>query len=124
VAELSLRIESGQGWLVARVDGPYHFAQLMALIPSIGSAVRAARARALLLDMTGIAFARMGMSDRFEVAVSFTQQALLIPVAVVGTEAMVDPRRFGELVAQNRGLAVRVFTEIAAAEAWLRGLQG
>lgn len=124
MADLALRVELGQGWLVARVDGPYHFAQLKALIPQLGTAVREAGARALLIDMTGIAPARMGISDRFELAVGLTQHVSQIPVAVVAPGALVDPRRFGELVARNRGLAVRVFTEIPSAEAWLRGLPG
>ena len=39
----------------------------------------------------------------------------------VGHEPLVDKRRFGETVATNRGLTVRVFTDYQQAIEWLSG---
>ena len=42
-----------------------------------------------------------------------------IRIAMVGKPELLDPRRLGELVAQNRGVDGRVFTDLAVAEEWL-----
>jgi len=39
--------------------------------------------------------------------------------AIVGNHPLVDPKRFGETVAVNRGVNVRAFTEMKQALAWL-----
>lgn len=39
--------------------------------------------------------------------------------AFLGNHPLVDPKKFGETVAVNRGLNVKVFTEIKEALAWL-----
>jgi hypothetical protein len=39
--------------------------------------------------------------------------------AFVGSNPLVDPKRFGETVAVNRGINLRVFTEMKEALAWL-----
>jgi hypothetical protein len=38
---------------------------------------------------------------------------------MVGLAELLDPRRLGELEAQNRGVDGRVFTDRTAAEEWL-----
>jgi hypothetical protein len=42
-----------------------------------------------------------------------------IRAALLGSEPMIHPERFGELVAVNRGADMRVFTDEAEAEQWL-----
>ena len=44
-----------------------------------------------------------------------------IKVAVVVSPGLVEPRRLSELVAQNRGVDVRIFLALAAVEKWLKG---
>src|SRR5262245_58992916 len=44
-----------------------------------------------------------------------------IKVAFVCRPEQVDPRKFGTLVAQNRGVTVETFTDFQAAEEWLLG---
>ncbi len=61
-------------------------------------------------------------SERFragERAVIFSEFGL--KVAVVASPEQVEPRRLAELVAQNRGVDVRIFLDLAAAEEWLLG---
>ena len=43
-----------------------------------------------------------------------------IKVAVVASLSLVEPRRLAELVAQNRGVDVRIFLDLAEAEIWLQ----
>jgi NOL1/NOP2/fmu family ribosome biogenesis protein len=44
-----------------------------------------------------------------------------IKVAVVASHSLVEPRRLAEVVAQNRGVDVRIFLDLAEAEKWLQG---
>jgi hypothetical protein len=39
--------------------------------------------------------------------------------AYVGSQPLVEPQRFGETVAVNRGINLKVFTEMKEALAWL-----
>jgi|SRR5262249_37770430 len=43
----------------------------------------------------------------------------LIKVAVVGRPEQLDRKKFGEMVARNRRVNARVFTNVQAAEKWL-----
>ena len=66
--------------------------------------------------------------DRYNLAASSTKKYLdeklngkvsSCRFAFVGNHPLVDPKRFGETVAINRGLNVKVFTEIKEALDWL-----
>jgi hypothetical protein len=78
---------------------------------------------AILMDgrkLTGELFTTM---ERFKVGEAFANLQRSLPyaprVAVVGNEPLVDPNRFGETVAVNRGALGRVFTDIDEATRWL-----
>jgi hypothetical protein len=45
-------------------------------------------------------------------------------LAFLGKEPIVDPARFGEVVARNRGVNARAFTNEVEARAWLREQTG
>jgi hypothetical protein len=47
-----------------------------------------------------------------------------IKEAVVTSPGLVEPRRLAEVVAQNRGMDVRIFLTLAEAEKWLKGEPG
>jgi len=117
--QLALQVETGQDWLVARVRGAFDLARLMALITAIADAAKATRSRAVLIDLTEIT-GNPTLSDRFNIATRVAAQGFGVPIAVVGPEATLDPRKFGELVARNRGVEVKVFSQFDSAEAWLR----
>jgi hypothetical protein len=42
-----------------------------------------------------------------------------VRLAVLGNEPIIDPNRFGEIVATNRGANVKVFTDDPMALEWL-----
>ena len=64
--------------------------------------------------------------DRFNIAVYFTRKSRQHPktrnvqIAVVGFPPIIDPNRFGETVAINRGLNVNVTDDIEKALNWLK----
>jgi hypothetical protein len=87
------------------------------LIQRIGTAIGSRPTRSLLADLSGVT-GPISDLDRL----SFAQAAARwpkIPCATVFHPRMADPRRFGESVAQNRGLNLRVFTDLTEARAWI-----
>lgn len=107
------------GWLEARFRGPFSaegFNHQMDL------ALRACRERdlpRLLVDTTAL----IGMPstlDRFQIGVHGADAAKdLRKAAVFALPAQIDPKKFGAVVARNRGLQVDVFSERAKALDWL-----
>lgn len=61
--------------------------------------------------------------ERFKLGDAFStiQRKYNPPIcfAVVGDEPIIDPERFGETVAVNRGVLGKVFTDIDEAVAWV-----
>jgi hypothetical protein len=62
--------------------------------------------------------------DRYEGAAFLTEQVFRAPewisaIAVVGQPPLIDPARFGETVARNRGINGRVFTDVDEAVGWI-----
>jgi hypothetical protein len=57
--------------------------------------------------------------DRYSLGMQMGRHWRTIPYALVAHPSMVDPRRFGELVARNRGMNGRVFTDRTEAGRWL-----
>lgn len=72
------------------------------------------------LDLTG---APPTVMDRFTMGKYLSELYLTyggkIRMAIVGNEPYIDPGRFGETVAKNRGGYVGVFTSMADALGWL-----
>ena len=78
---------------------------------------------AVLIDARGIAPPELSLMQRFDMAVHVAgmhrRQVPRIRLAVIGSEPIVHPQRFGEIVATNRGANVRVFTDEQLALDWL-----
>lgn len=86
---------------------------------AVGSGVRH-----LLVDTTRLVSTTPGTTfERLRLGESGAAGAAAsgIRIAFVGREPFLDPERFGETVAVNRGLNVRVFTDEVAALTWLAG---
>jgi len=76
----------------------------------------------ILVDVRGLA-GNPSVSDRYDVgmfiATRCAERHFDIRIALVGKEPLVDPERFGELVARNRFAKGRVFSETHEALTWL-----
>ena len=103
--------------------GTYALADAIALYAEAFEITARAGRDAVLIDVRQITGREPGLTDRYDQAVAVAEfQAARLPrirVAILGHEPMVHPERFGEIVAQNRGAQVRVFTDESAALAWL-----
>ncbi len=93
-------------------------AWVLELITRIGEAVTTRPTSSLLADLGGVTGAFTDL-DRLTFGQAVASRWIRIPYAVVFHPALVDPRRFGEMVARNRGVNIRVFTEVGEAIAWL-----
>ncbi len=80
--------------------------------------------RAILVDATGLHGYSPTTMDRFGLgeAIAGMQRSTrtAVWIAFVGKEPIVDPDRFGETVALNRGGLAKVFEDTDEAAAWIR----
>jgi L-ribulose-5-phosphate 3-epimerase UlaE len=79
--------------------------------------------RELLLDGNGLsAYEPPSILDRYQFITTLADIAAgAMRIAIVLPEEVLDPQRFGTLVATNRGLVSNVFTSEETALAWLDG---
>ena len=110
-------------WLVVRLTGPVVVEWMVDLVAQIATSMRAVPTAAVLVD-TREAFGSFDDLGRYRFAMAAVNEAIGGPIAYVGREPFLDPGRFGEVVARNRGVNVRVFTDEPAARAWLREQTG
>ena len=109
-------------WMLVHARGVFALAWFKAFIREVIATAQATVPvpRALLIDIRELTDARMSDVDRYDLGVLAARDSIGVPIALVGPESMVDARRFGESVARNRGLNLRVFTDLDEAMAWLR----
>jgi Holliday junction resolvase len=118
---LKINIEKKADYLVANFSGQANLQEVGNRFESLAVHCRSAKRNKLLMNISAIK-AVPSFSERFragERAVIFSEFG--IKVAVVASPDQVEPRRLAELVAQNRGVDVRIFLDLAAAEEWLLG---
>lgn len=116
------RIEQTPEWILVHARGVFALAWFKQLIQQVvATAQKTVPApRAMLVDLREVTSVRMSDMDRYDVGVLAARESVGAPIAMVASEEFVDPRRFGEVVARNRGLNVRVFTDMDEATTWLR----
>jgi hypothetical protein len=84
-------------------------------------AVRACRPRKLsllLVDVTRLQ-ATLTTIDRYEISSHGAREATELKVALFSPPELIDPKKFGVMVARNRGMTVDIFTDREKALAWL-----
>lgn len=116
---VKIKIEKRVDYLVAKFSGEANLQEIGQRFESLAVRCRKERKHKLLIDVTAIKAAPT-FSDRYragESAVVFAEFG--IKIAMVGMAALIDPRRLGELVAQNRGVNGRVFSDLEEAKKWL-----
>jgi hypothetical protein len=126
--ELVLALEPRPGYLLAFVTGAFEQKPAQALFVRVMEAAIEHRLPKILVDCTGMS-GTMSTIQRFEFArfVANRQQMAIFDgklgepsrLAVVGNVPLVDPHRFGETVAVNRGAKIRVVDKREEAMQWL-----
>lgn len=91
---------------------------MLGLIDQVGHAAETHPTRSVLVDVRAIRITYTDL-DRYTLGVQVGRRWRNIPYAMVSAPDVVDPRRFGELVAQNRGVIGRLFIDLNEAVEWL-----
>lgn len=110
--------EQRSGLLIVTARGIIQIDWFIGLIGDIAIRSEMNKSKGILVDGREIT-GQMSFVDRYRAGYKAANSWLMVPVAIVGSETLVDPGRLGEMVARNRGVNVRVFTEITEAERWL-----
>jgi len=116
---MQLQMEEKPDYLVARFIGSGVAEEAWPQFELIAENCKRTKNDKLLIDATR-AEVKVSLVERFLTAkrtVIFAQYGL--KVAVVEIPERIDSQRFGELVAQNRGVNIRVFSDYQAAVNWL-----
>jgi hypothetical protein len=112
-------MEQMPGYLAARFVGAGVSSEATRQFESIAEYCRRTKNDKLLIDTTEYDV-KVSIFDRF-----FLGERLLvfarhrIKVVFVSRPEQLDPRKFGVLVARNRGVSADVFTDFQSAEEWL-----
>jgi hypothetical protein len=124
--QYSISINSDQHFLRVTVEGWFSLQNAIEILTTAIDHALLHEKKSLLIDVNKLT-GSISLTDRFRFSETITgyyiQHALgkIGKIAVVGQEPIVDPNRFGETVARNRGLNVFVFTDTEQAIQWLSG---
>jgi hypothetical protein len=101
--------------------GVVSFDETVALVRAAIVAARENRARELLVDTRElVGFDSPATFQRFLAAVNWAEAAnASLRLAMVARAELIDPDKFGVIVAANRGLVSNIFPTEAEARAWL-----
>ena len=108
-------------YLLLHCAGVYDYPSAVMIFDQAFDAAKAEGLCAVLVDARQVEGAPTTM-DRYNWGVHIANRSaagLRIWIAVVGNEGIIDPDRFGETVAFNRGAFGRAFTDFTEAIAWL-----
>jgi hypothetical protein len=123
----AIRFTTTGTYLHAWISGVFSMHDAAAALEAVFAEYAAGTASGMLLDLRELQGVPATM-DRYKVGMLYSAHAVKMAqarpghklrLAVVGHEPLIDPQRFGEDVAVNRGVNVRVFTDFDAAHAWL-----
>jgi hypothetical protein len=117
---IQLQIEERNGYLAAKYTGAGTVEEGLRLFEFIAENCRRKNYSRLLIDCTGGRAEGAHFIDRYAIGERLQIFARYgVKVASLLTDEQIDPRRFGEQVARNRGVDVRAFTDLQEAEEWL-----
>ncbi len=112
-----------QGCGAFRPTGEVGLDEAVRLVTAAIKLTREQKIRKLMVVTSGLTgFASPSLSARYFFINEWAQAAGgFVRIAVVARPEMIDPNRFGIMVAANRGLKAEVFVAEEAAMAWLQG---
>lgn len=116
---LGLKFSLRPGCLMVSVQGRQIVENKAATIQQIADKMREHAVRAALLTTHGVP-GPVSFMDRFQLGTLAGRYLAGMSIGVLARPDQADPQKIGQLVAKNRGVAVEVFTDPAAAEAWVK----
>jgi hypothetical protein len=119
--DLPERFEIGEGHAIHRPAGDVSFQEALDLLSEAIVYCRENGIRRLLIDTTKLTgFAAPGTAERFSMGERLARDArAAVKVAMVAKAELLDPSRFGVIVARNRGFFTKAFSSEPEAWKWL-----
>lgn len=112
--------EDEQRFVRVRLTGFWAIPKESPLTKPILAECQARKQDLLLIDFSGVENQKLSLAERFRLGMNALDFAgKLRKIAAVGRPGLVDRQRFGEMVARNRGINIRVFTSLDDATRWL-----
>ena len=103
-----------------QLTGAWNVDDYPGVIDAIIEECETRRQNLLLIDFLELGWDRVSTFDRFRMGTGAVTLAWKVSrLAALARPDQIDPERFGERVARNRGLNVRLFTDPQEAERWL-----
>ena len=121
---IELTFEERTSYLYARAVGIFNLREAKDCFRRIVEVAAQEKLLRVLFDARDLK-GNMTTMDRYTLGDSLTKEILekknqVLPrIAIVGNEPFIDPQRFGETVARNRGSLLKVTTDIDQALQWL-----
>ncbi len=107
--------------------GAYEKQALLDLLEAALDYAASSGVTAVLVDISEVE-GSPSTAERFEMGEAFAEiqlgKSVIVAIAIVGREPMIDPERFGETVALNRCAVGKVFTDPVEAVNWLEHTSG
>jgi hypothetical protein len=116
---IELQMEDASGYMVARFTGEGKAEEALLYFEQIVEQCTRTNNKKLLIDCTKAKteITIVEMYEQGEGAKLFSRHG--IKIAVVVPEEKLEPEKFSEMVARNRGVDACVFTDYQTAEKWL-----
>jgi hypothetical protein len=115
-----MNFEFLEGYVTFRPSAHGSFSEAVSIIATSLSTATLLRVDRFLVDATGLTgFPSPNHWQRFWMATEWADITRGLRLAVVAREELIDPDRFGVVVARNRALLANVFTSEEEAVAWL-----
>lgn len=113
--------EMVSGGLIVRLADRTILDNKLAAFTAVAALIEAQRPRATLVDFRGVP-GPIGFLDRYELGEMAGRYLAGRKIAALLREDQMDHRRLAQLVAANRGANTELFTDEAAAKAWMSQL--
>jgi hypothetical protein len=117
-----LKFAYESGCLVVHSRGRYLIEHRETAIKAIAKAAKARPIRAVLVDMRALK-GPFKFVDRYQLGELCARYLNFVPVGCLVLPEQPDPERIGQIVANNRGAKVEIFTDEAGAHGWLKQFQ-
>jgi hypothetical protein len=117
--EPTVQMQPTPDCLLVNAHGTMSLAWFLGLVRQIAQVVRDEPTKSVLVDVRGVV-GSLSDVDRYDIGVAGASLGIRVPFAIVGMEPLIEPERLAEVVARNRGMNVRAFTDYEAASTWLQ----
>jgi hypothetical protein len=116
--DVSFRDESRFVW--AQFDGTWNLDEFSEPVESIRKECGARKCGLLLVDLHVLKNQELTTFERYKMGLAAASLVSGVRrLAALARADQIDPERFGETVARNRGMNVRVFADLGTAQSWL-----